>query len=730
MKIKGLIYFCLFFLFTPIILAQNILIDDFENGYSKWTFEGDSDTFGSVPAKGKSQYQSQIKGYNGEYLVNSFYYSGNDPIGKMILKDLFVINRKYLLASIGGGYDKENIYLRVVDTEGNELGRLTGHHSELLRVKYLDLSPFQGRKAYIEIVDNWDNPWWGHINVDDIYLSDSLEADVIISTIDIEVKNRYLILPVKNKSNDNRFLEVINTTADKSNQIFYIEVLPLDFTNPDWKAALHVESLIGRKIKIRVEHNKNEIPKIEQSDTIPYRSDFPDEIFRPQYFYSAGQGYLNDPNGLVYWKGRWHLFYQYTPTAIDARKKSWGHAVSDDLMTWQELPPAIDAFYENGEEHNIFSGTGFVDKENNSRLFDTPDGGVIFSFTCTGKGEYIAYADDEYLMDIKMMKHNPIITQNGRDPRIFFNKESKKWGILRYEEFENDNLSIREKNKLENVRKAFSFYNSKDLKNWEYTSSIENCYECPDMFSVDTEQGEKHIVFDASGKYLIGTFDGKDFVADGDSRPRIMQGSFYAMQHFQNAPDNRIVTVGWVGQDIDKMKEYNMCFSQAISIPMDMILHKDSHDKFYLTALPAKEIYNKIKETLYEKSFLHPVCKSIEIPNVPTSAVINLELIWNNGNNATVSIGDMNILFDKQEAALYISKDKDSPPQIFKVEKPNDEKLKLQIFIDRSIVAIFYDVGQTVVFNSCFLGKDDIPVEVSATNGIITNLSVKSIDGR
>lgn len=714
----------------PLAVAQNILIDDFENGYEKWTCEGDSDTFGPYPAKGKARGQSEIAGYSGDYLVNTFYYSGNDPLGKMVLKEPFVVNRKYLLASIGGGYENEKIYLRVVDTQGNELGRLTGHHSALLRVKYIDLSPFEGRKAYIEIVDNWDNPWWGHIHVDDIYLSDSLEADVISSILDIEVKSRYLILPVKNQSNDNRTLEIIDTSAEEPNQLLYSEVLPLDFTHADWRSALHVGSLIGKRISIQVEHHKSEIPKIDQTDAVPHRSDFGNEIFRPQYFYTAGQGYLNDPNGLVYWKGRWHLFYQYTPTAIDARKKSWGHAVSDDLMTWQELPPAIDAFYENGEEHNIFSGTGYVDKENNSGLFDTPDGGVVFSFTCTGRGEYIAYADDEYLMDIKMMKHNPVITQNGRDPRIFFNKESKKWGILRYEEFENDNLPIRKKSKLENVRKVFSFYNSQDLKNWEYTSSIENCYECPDMFAINTVKGEKHVVFDASGKYLIGNFDGRNFVADGEPKPRIMQGSFYAMQHFQNAPDDRIVTVGWVGQDIDKMKAHNMCFSQAISIPMELTLHKDGHDEFYLTALPANEAYNKVKETLYEKSFLHPVRNDIEIPNVPTSAVIDLELTWNEANNATISIGDIQILFDKQEGALYLSKDKDLSPQVFKVERPNDEKLNLQIFLDRSILAIFYDVGQTVIFDSCFLGKEGIPVNISAKDEIIiTNLSVKSIEG-
>src|SRR5690606_19165618 len=120
-------------------------IDDFENGYEKWTCEGDSDTFGPYPAKGKARGQSEIAGYSGDYLVNTFYYSGNDPLGKMVLKEPFVVNRKYLLASIGGGYENEKIYLRVVDTQGNELGRLTGHHSALLRVKYIDLSPFEGR---------------------------------------------------------------------------------------------------------------------------------------------------------------------------------------------------------------------------------------------------------------------------------------------------------------------------------------------------------------------------------------------------------------------------------------------------------------------------------------------------------------------------------------------------------------------------------------------------------
>ncbi len=711
-------------------IGQNILIDDFENGYSKWVFKGDNDAFGIFPVEGNSRCQANITGYGEKWLVNSAYYSGNAPIGKMILKKPILINRRYLVAAIGGGFNRKNIYLRVIDTEGNELGRLTGRNSELLRKKSIDLDQFRGRYAYIEIVDDWDNPWWGHINVDDIYLTESHDSDVIITTVEVEINHRYLTLPVSNKSNDNKLFEVIDISSEIHDRLFYQEVIPLDFINPDWVAVLPVDSLIGSRVRLIIEHNKNESPKIGQSDTIPYHSGYPDELYRPQYFYTAGQGYLNDPNGLVYWKGNWHLFYQYTPTSIEARKKSWGHAVSTDLMTWKELPPAINAFYEEGKEHNIFSGTGFVDNENRSGLFRTEDGGVIFSFTCTGKGEYLAYAEDEYLTDIRIMKHNPIITQNGRDPRIFFNGETKSWVILRYDEIENDSLIVRERGKLENVRKLFSFYKSENLVDWEYLSSIENFYECPDIFSIKLQTEEKQIVMDATGKYLIGNFDGNRFISDEKPKDPVFWGNFYATQHFENAPDNRIVVVGWIGQDIEKMKEHDMSFSQAISIPMDMILRKDSTNDLYLAALPSKEVYNKIKDTIYERSFLEPTDKNIMIDEVPTSAFIDIDLLWDKGEYAEFSIGEVTISFDKSKNELSISHGKKSPREVYKIERPNNDKLKLQIFIDRSTMGIFYDTGQTVIFSNHFFGKENIKVGITAKETIIKQVNVNTIKSR
>lgn len=364
-------------------------------------------------------------------------------------------------------------------------------------------------------------------------------------------------------------------------------------------------------------------------------------------------------------------------------------------------------------------------------MFHQPDGGVIFSFTCTDKGEFLAYAENEYLTDIKIMPGNPIITQNGRDPRIFFNKETDSWRILRYEEYENDSLGIREKVKLENVKKMFSFYKSKDLKNWEYLSSIENFYECPEMFTIEYHTTKKQIVMDASGKYLVGNYDGNQFISNGKPNNPVFRGNFYAMQHFENAPNHRIVIVGWIGQNTERMKDQNMSFSQAISIPMDLTLQRDDiNNDYYLTALPSKEVYKKTKDLVYEKSFLEPINKRITINKVPTSSFIDINLSWNNSNYVEIKIGEALISFDKYNKTLSILQNSESEPQQYIIERINDKQLRLQLFIDRSIMGLFYDKGQTVIFKDLFLGKENTRMEITADGTTIQSIRIKKVESR
>jgi sucrose-6-phosphate hydrolase SacC (GH32 family) len=251
---------------------------------------------------------------------------------------------------------------------------------------------------------------------------------------------------------------------------------------------------------IKLDAKKQENPK-----TFLYR-----ETLRPQYHFSPPLHWINDPNGLVYYDGEYHLFYQHNPMGIRWGHMSWGHAISTDLIHWQHLPLAIPE--ENGVM--IFSGGCVIDKNNTAGFADKP-GDVLMVAIYTGhtegknQSQHLAYSNDKG-RSWKKYEKNPVLDlglRDFRDPQVFWYEPDKKWV-----------MSV-----VLAVEKKVQFYSSYNLKEWKYMSSfgpagdVSGNWECPDLFEVPIN-GEprktKWVLMHSPSPYMqyfIGDFDGTFF---------------------------------------------------------------------------------------------------------------------------------------------------------------------------------------------------------------------------
>src|SRR5271167_4986195 len=246
-----------------------------------------------------------------------------------------------------------------------------------------------------------------------------------------------------------------------------------------------------------------------------------DEPWRPQFHFTPPKNFMNDPNGLVYYKGEYHLFYQYNPQGTEWGHMSWGHAVSADMLHWKNLPVAIP---EEAGQYMIYSGSAVVDWHNASGLCASPDAQdpscLIAIYTAAGtnvQSQHLAFSNDRGRTWTNY-PGNPIADlkqPDFRDPKVFWYEAEKKWVMVAV---------------LADERKAV-FFDSRDLKNWTFRSSFEiegndkGQWECPDLFelTVDGKTKNKKWVLivnrnpgaPAGGtgtRYFVGSFDGTHFV--------------------------------------------------------------------------------------------------------------------------------------------------------------------------------------------------------------------------
>ncbi len=602
--------------------ADDIVLADFESTtYGAWKVEGGA--FGTGPAHGALIGQMIVEGFLGKGLVNSFN-GGDDATGKLTSPP-FKIERKFISFLIGGGgYANETCMNLLVD--GRVVRTATGPNTspggtEKLEPTGWDVAELAGRQAVIQIVDQRKGGW-GHINVDQIVQTDVKPpvAPVLVALEKtLTVDGDYLIVPVSNAAKESSGNIILLGIYDGDTLVQNFTVgLPQNH-DAAWLAAYPLEhfGLKGKQIKLATADGQK-VPescraafdriKIESASEALAADDYA-KPYRNQFHASTRRGWNNDPNGMVFAGGKFHLYYQYNPFGIGWGNMHWGHLESTDLIHWQEKPIAL---YQRTTGDAAWSGGGFVDHHDTAGLGKDTQ---FAAFTSTGRGECLVYSKDGGLT-FSELPENPVVKHQGRDPKILWYQPEQKWVMVVFDESPcAETAAVPPANEKMRANNNLAFYESKNLRQWTrvgaFTDSDRGAvYECPDMFELPVagNPGESRwIIQAAQNRYFIGQFDGKTF--HKESGPHGTQhGAFYAAETFSDVPDGRRIQIGWATADPDGYAKRfpDQIVSQGFTLAHELTL-RETKDGLRVFYTPVKELEKLRGEVLAEGKDLTPV---------------------------------------------------------------------------------------------------------------------------
>lgn len=463
------------------------------------------------------------------------------------------------------------------------------------------------------------------------------------------------------------------------------------------------------------------------------------EKYRPQFHFSPKAHWMNDPNGMVYYNGTYHLFYQYYPEAKVWGPMHWGHATSKDMFHWKEQPIAL---YPDSLGY-IFSGSAVADVNNTSGFGKDGKTPLVAIFTHhnpvlekqkTGKHEYqsIAYSLDEGKTWTKY-SGNPVLPNPGitdfRDPKVRWYEPQKKWV-----------MTLATKDRI-------TFYSSPDLKQWSKESEFGvgagahgGVWECPDLFPLMHNGKQVWVLIvninpggpnkGSAGQYFLGDFDGKTFTAHSKETKWLDWGADnYAAVTFSNT-GNRTLLMGWMSNWQYANQVPTDPWRSANTISRELGL-KAVGSELYLTSVPAKELKSIEGVTETKKPFIvSPVAPVTLVGGNPaglfrldftTASADDFELVLSNKAGNQLLIG-----YDKAANQYYIDRSKSgrtdfeagfgqrhAAPRL-----SNDPKIAFTLVADVASVELFADGGLTVMTDIFFADTPLSELMIQSVKGI------------
>ncbi|MFN8255066.1 MAG: glycoside hydrolase family 32 protein [Bacteroidales bacterium] len=468
-----------------------------------------------------------------------------------------------------------------------------------------------------------------------------------------------------------------------------------------------------------------------------------DEPFRPAFHFSPQTGWMNDPNGLVYYNNKYHLFYQYYPDDIVWGPMHWGHAESDDLIHWKHLPVAL---YPDSLGM-IFSGSAVIDVDNTAgfgknamvAIFTLHNDNLLKSGLKNIQSQGIAFSLDEGETWIKY-SGNPVLNNSGepdfRDPKVFWNSDIKKWNMV---------LAVGERIKI---------FSSPDLKSWNFESDFKpendgetlGVWECPDLFKIkvknsNTEKwvmiinhGDKAPNGGSGGRYFVGHFDGKTFVKEQNAKWLDYGTDFYAGVTFSNVPDDKRILLVWMSNWQYAQKTPTKVWRSAMTLPRELELVKKDNS-FYLTQKIVQQ-FNTITQTEFEmnKVQLPFFKKNADFINTEITFDMdktqNIVIIFSNEKNESYSIKlkDNQLITDRTKSGIVdFSESFAKKVQIMPLD--NQKINNFQIILDKSSVEILLNNGQFSMTNLIFPDEKYAFLKISSKDGkSIKNLKISLVN--
>lgn len=440
------------------------------------------------------------------------------------------------------------------------------------------------------------------------------------------------------------------------------------------------------------------------------------ELHRPQFHFTARENWINDPNGLVYLDGVWHLFFQHNIEAPIWGPMWWGHAVSDDLLHWRQVEHAL---YPD-EFGTMFSGSAVIDHDNTAGF---GAGAMLLFYTAAGSQaaekrpftQCLAYSTDNGSTFTKY-EGNPIvewIDADNRDPKVIWHEASQKWVMALYLD---DN--------------QYCLLSSPDAIEWTRIQdlAIEGDRECPDFFPLQDESGTERWVFHgAHGIYSIGRFDGQAFKVETEVQKFDHGRNCYAAQTWSNTPDGRCIQIAWMAGG----KYPEMPFNQQLSIPVELTLAGEG-ENVSMRRYPVKELESLRRKTVRVDS--QTISKGSPLIPETDSRLLDIEFTVHrqDAKSLYLVVRGHPVLFDweanelKTEASAWNK----GFGGLESVALPDEPSLRIRMLVDTTSIEVFLNDG-LVSASYCFLPggyANAITLNTYSSDQVIEDFAMHELD--
>ncbi|MBN1642554.1 MAG: GH32 C-terminal domain-containing protein [Anaerolineae bacterium] len=496
-----------------------------------------------------------------------------------------------------------------------------------------------------------------------------------MATNEMAICARYLWLPVQNGAPVRHARLCV---AGELARAFEIELAQ---GAPDFWVSADLDAFRGQELSIEVDGldpNDPALAAIRQDDVPPGEADQYGELLRPQFHFSSRRGWLNDPNGLTYYRGEYHLFYQHNPYGWSWGNMHWGHAVSPDLVHWRELG---DALYPD-RLGTCFSGSGVVDARDTAGLRRGDEHPLLCIYTSAGGTsaesagqpftQSIAYSNDRG-RTWQHYRGNPVvphIAARNRDPKVIWHEPTRTWVMALYLE-DSD----------------YTLLASPDLVHWTRLCDVvlPGASECPDFFPLPVDgnpEDVRWVFWGANGTYLVGRFDGARFEAMGSPQRYDWGGDTYAAQTWSDIPaaDGRRIQMAWLRVPLPGMP-----FNQCMGFPCALELRTTTAG-VRLFAEPVREI-----ASLYARS--HRWERRV-LPAGHTALPGSGAELWDIGLEFEVGRAESCGVTVRGEAVTYdLARQQLTCAGRSAPLAPVDGRIRLRILVDRASIEVYGNDG-------------------------------------
>ena len=565
----------------------------------------------------------------------------------------------------------------------------------------------------------------------------------------VTADGKYLILPVQ-ESNDEATVNVlVDGKTDKTLSV------RLAKSKVDYTVPLKIEDYKGKKVLLNVVTSQSRSSVREAKEDACWQnisvSDTFDtsnrEKFRPAYHHTPLYGWMNDPNGMVYKDGVWHLCYQWNPYGSKWQNLSWGHSVSRDLIHWEHRP---DAVIEPDGLGMIFSGSSAVDRSG-SAGFGKDAVVAMYTSAAASQIQSLAWSDDNGETFTKY-DGNPVLTldSEARDPNMFWDAERNVWILVLAHALDHEML----------------IFSSPDMKDWTLESSFgrglgaqDGVWECPDLFElpVNGESGKKWVLLcnlnpggpfgGSATQYFIGDFDGKTFTSDTDDSGKVPTKwldygkDHYATVSFSDAPDGRRTVIGWMSNWQYAPEVPTMQFRSANTLPREMGLFRAPDGQLYVSSTPSPEV-DALRGALVKSVSKTSLGSKARTYSIPELCEIDMEISPKKAESVEIELSNaagekVVMIYDAKSDSLSFDRCKsgivdfsqDFPAVTVSPAYTDGDKVGLRIFIDRSSIEVFGKDGRFAMTNLVFPNSPYSRLSVRATGGSarLSDLKIYSI---